>query len=365
MKEREQQVLDLIREDPLVSQQAIADRLGISRSAVAGHVMRLTARGVIKGRGYVFTDKPFVVSIGGANLDIHGRSGDCIRAKDSNPGIVHACPGGVARNVAENLARLGADCRLVTAIGDDQPGETLMRSGRAAGIDMQHVVRPHNGRTSTYVSVLDNDGEMQVAISDMRIIDELGPDRLRALEPMMKQAALVVLDTNLSETAIAWLSDTLSDRPLFADTVSTAKAAKIAPFLDSVHTLTPSLIEAEAMSGISLRTNKQFPKLASWFHDRGVSRVFITLGERGVFYSTEDACGFAAPPEISARRNTGGAGDAFLAGLAWSWLQQWDLRRSVEFSLATAGITLGRDETSSPALTLAAVRRSIGDSRVL
>ena len=133
MATREQQVLALIRQDPMLPQQAIADRLHISRSAVAGHIMKLTNKGLIKGRGYVLSNTPFVAVIGGANIDIHGKSNDTLQERDSNPGQVHTSAGGVARNIAENLARLGVDCRLITAVGKDHHGQMLLRLARDAG----------------------------------------------------------------------------------------------------------------------------------------------------------------------------------------------------------------------------------------
>ena len=159
MTEREGQVLALIRENSQLSQSEIAARLGISRSAVAGHIMNLTAKGILKGRGYVISDQPFVVVVGGANIDICGSPGVPLRMGDSNPGTVTSSPGGVARNVAENLARLGVDCRLITAVGNDHHGDLLCDQGRAAGIDMRHVMRLDAAPTSTYVSVLDNSGD--------------------------------------------------------------------------------------------------------------------------------------------------------------------------------------------------------------
>lgn len=364
MKDRERQILALIREDPMIPQQAIAERLGISRPAVAGYIMKLTARGVIKGRGYVFSDQPFVVAIGGANLDIHGRPAAPIRESDSNPGSVHSSPGGVARNVAENLARLGVDCRLVSAVGHDQPGDMLIRLGRAAGIDMRHVLRSDRGPTSTYVSVLDENGELQLAISDMRVVDELGPEQLQGLEAMLKQAALIVLDTNLGEAALAWLTDTLRDRTIFVDTVSGTKASRIRPYLQAVHTLAPSAREAESLTGLPARTARQLPRVAQWCHDRGVERVFVTLGKRGVFYSSAESQGIVPPLANRRKSNTGGAGDAFLAGLAYSWLERLGLEASLRFGLAAASITLGGDGSSSPMLSLSAIRRQLGESRV-
>ena len=356
MTERERQILALIREDPMISQQDIAARLGISRSAVAGHIMHLSEKGIVKGRGYVISDAPFVAVIGGANLDIHGRSARNVRLHDSNPGVVVTSPGGVARNVAENLARLGADCRLITAIGLDPHGQILLQQGREAGIDMRHVAQLDNHQTSTYLSVLDHSGNMHVGISDMSIIDELGPEKIRTHEAMLKQAALIIIDTNLNDDALAYVAGTFGDKPIFADTVSTTKATRIKPYLSAVHTLKPSLIEAEALAGMRSGTDKQLPKLAMWFHERGVKRLFITLGARGVFYSTADASGIEKS-NLKNIRNVGGAGDAFLAALAYGWLREWTLGKSIKFSLAAAGVTISNSKTSSPTLSLAAVNR--------
>ena len=358
MTDREQQILALIREDPLMSQRAIAKRLGISRSAVAGHVMNLTAKGVIKGRGYVFSDAPFVAVIGGANMDIHGTPADALRLQDSNPGTVQTSPGGVARNIAENLARLGVDCRLIALVGNDQHGQLLRQHGSAAGIDMRHVVQLDSAQTSTYMSVLDDAGDMHVAISDMTIIDELGPERLRVHEKMLRQATMMVIDTNLNDHALAYLTDAFADRTLFVDTVSTTKAIRIRPYLSAVHTLKPSLIEAEALAGFKARSDKKLPALAAWFHERGVRRLFITLGPRGVFYSTAKAQGIEnLGANVSEMSNAGGAGDAFLAGLAFARLNQWPLKKSLRFALAAASVTLSNAGTNSPTLSLAAVNR--------
>ena len=53
--------------------------------------------------------RPYVVGVGAANLDIHGRPKKAIVMHDSNPGHMNASAGGVTRNVCDNLARLGAD----------------------------------------------------------------------------------------------------------------------------------------------------------------------------------------------------------------------------------------------------------------
>ena len=298
----------------------------------------------------------FVTVIGGANVDIFGRSFEALQERDSNPGKVHTSPGGVARNVAENLARLHVRCHLVTAVGNDQNGEMLLAQGSTVGIDMQGVQRIEELPTSTCVSVLDDHGDMQIAIADMRIMDSLGVDRLRSQEDMIAKSSLIILDANLPDDALAWLTDNFSEHTIFADTVSAAKAARLKPYLRSIHTLKTGTIEAEALTGLEAQTDGDVQKLAEWIHSHGVRRLFVTRGDHGVFYSTDRTRAVMAPhqniPEIA---NTSGAGDAFLAGVAYSWLEQWSVEESVDFGLAAAQITVQSHATCSPAMSLAAI----------
>ena len=361
---REQQVLSLIRENPMLSQQEIAKRLGISRSAAGGHIMNVTNKGYIKGRGYVVRDAPFISVVGGANIDIHGKSLTGLRQNDSNPGAVNISAGGVARNIAENLSRLGVDCRLISAIGGDQHGQMLKRLSLDAGIDMQYVHEIASAPTSTYLSVLDDTGDMQVAISDMNIIDNLSADRLRTQQAMLKQSTLVVVDTNLSDDALAWLTATLTGVPIFADTVSTTKAPRLRPYLSSIHTLKAGATEAEALMGMQAQTNAQLRKLAGSLHEAGVQRVFITQGDKGVYYSSPEATGRVKPRRGKRNiRNAGGAGDAFLAGLAYAWLESMAMDKTLRFAMAAADIALSHSATSNPLMSLAAINRTMEAQR--
>jgi pseudouridine kinase len=303
---------------------------------------------------------PFVAVIGGANIDIHGKSNKPLRSNDSNPGSVHTSAGGVARNVAENLARLGVDCRLVSAVGKDNHGQMLLRLSREAGIDVQHVQEIASAPTSTYLSVLDDSGDMQVAISDMSIIDHVNADRLQSMQPMLQQSALIVIDSNLPDDALAWLAGKLADKPIFADTVSTSKAPRLKPYLSAIHTLKTSTIEAEALTGLDARSPEQLSEVASHLHSQGVERVFITRGEQGVFYSADDAQGSRESAGKKREiRNTGGAGDAFLAGLAYAWLEDFKLDDSLRFAITAADITLSHTATTNPDFSLVAINRAM------
>jgi pseudouridine kinase len=358
MTERELEILTILKQNPLISQQEIAEMLDISRSAVAGHIMNLTNKGVIKGKGYIFSENKYAVVIGGANMDILGRPTDHFRLSDSNVGEVSCSPGGVGRNIAENLARLGTETRLITAVAKDAYGGIIIEQCQKAGIDMRSCLKFDEGTTSTYLSVLDGDSNMHVAINDMAILDRVNSAALQREEEMLRRASLIVIDTNLNESALAYLFNNFSDIPIFVDTVSCAKALRVKPFLSAIHTLKPNIHEALMLAEMEIESNDDLPKLANWFHKQGVSRLFISLGEEGAFYS-DGAEQKLIPVQPALVTNVNGAGDAFVAGLAHSWMQNWPLEHTTQFSMAAASIALSHIDTINPNMSEIAVNRTI------
>lgn len=340
MTPRERQVLAIIRDEPMASQSDIASRLDISRSAVAGHIMQLTAKGAIRGRGYLLAESPAVVCIGGANVDIQGQSKQRLRAGESNPGRISVSAGGVARNVAEHLTRLGYSCRLISAVGADANGAFLRDQLRGVGLDPDDLQIVTGAATPTYVSMLDADGELAVAVNDMQTLEALDDSLLIRRRALLDACRILVADANLCVEALSFLGDVARDKPLFVDTVSAAKADKVSDLLPRIHTLKMTRAEAIAISGLTIRNRSQHGRLAAWFRGRGVDRVFITLGRDGVFYAADDGEGHVGAPEAATVVAVTGAGDAFLAGLAAGWLDGMDSLSSIARgqSLATASL---------------------------
>ncbi|MEE2709001.1 MAG: PfkB family carbohydrate kinase [Gemmatimonadota bacterium] len=303
-------------------------------------------------------NEPFISVIGSANMDIHGSPDHVLRHHDSNPGSVENSPGGVARNIAENLARLGNDCRLIAPLGDDHSGRMLMERGLASGIDMQDILKVDSVPTSTYLSILDENGDLVAAINDMAIMEHLGPRHLQVHLDVLRQADLVIIDTNLKEEALSFIMEHLGDRPIFADTVSCAKAGKIKPHLHAIHTLKPSLAEAEELAGIKVDSPCGLSELADWFHEQGVRRMFVSLGSDGVFYSDGEKQGLETTMEKSTTDiYANGAGDALSAGLAHAWVRRWPLVQSVRFAMSAAHLAILHPGTINPDMSPGAVNR--------
>lgn len=356
MTEREQQILALLCQDPMIAQQDLANQLGITRSALASHISSLIRQGYIQGRGYVLREGPYAVVVGGANMDICGRAQQPFRVGDSNPGTVRTSAGGVGRNIAENLARLGHDSRLLTVVGNDEYGQHLLDVSQQAGVDIRQTLILDDHATSCYLSVHDERGEMQCAINDMAIIEQLTPSRLHPLQGFLKQAQLWLLDTNLAPHTLAWLFDRQQNKAIFVDTVSVAKVEKIRPWLAQIHTLKPNKSEAQQLCGFAINNPTSWQQAAQWFHQAGVKRLFLSLGEQGIFYSDGQQQGHL-PVLGSPVLNVTGGGDAFMAGLAAAWLQDLDIVTTTRFALGCAALTVNCSDTVFTGLSQSAVWR--------
>ena len=190
MTQRERQILQLIESNPMISQQELAEELGITRSSVAVHISNLMSKGHIAGRGYVLRSGSYAVVVGGVNVDIGGKSFAPLIAADSNPGTVKISLGGVGRNIAHNLSLLGTDVRMLTAFGDDVHGQRIAASCSELGIDASHARRITGGTTSTYLYLTDEKGEMALAVSDMEICKKITPTYLAGNLSLLQNAQL-------------------------------------------------------------------------------------------------------------------------------------------------------------------------------
>jgi len=323
-----------------------------------------------------------VVVVGGANLDIGARSEHALQRGDSTPGTVCWSAGGVARNVAENLARLGHTTRLFSAVGDDLPGHSLLQATRQAGVDVSGCWIVPDATTASYVSVHDASGEEVVAVNDMGVLAHLTPERLQPLAGPLREASALVVDCNLSEAALGGLFAHLAHRahgahpgdvPVFVDAVSASKCPRILPWLARVHTLKLNRLEAQALVGVPLASRDSMEAAARWLHGRGVRRVVLSVGADGLLHSecTEGVVGGAwhcdlagAAPDIclgwqaalpATVCNASGAGDALLAGLVHAHLRGEPLAVAARFASACAALTLTTPSTCHAGLSQACV----------
>lgn len=361
MTNREQELLTLLRRNPSLSQNELALALGITRSSVAVHITNLTRKGYILGKGYILKQEDYICVIGGSNMDIIGFPNDRFIPADSNPGSVKTAFGGVGRNIAENLVRLSVPTKLISAVGEDIYGRKLLEHGESIGLDMKETLISNRKPTSTYLAILDEGRDMRAAISQMDILEELTADYIRQKKHVVENAKLCILDTNLPENVIYYLLTQFKDTEFFLDTVSSAKAMKVKDKIGMFHTIKPNKIEAELLSGIPIHREVDWIKASEYFLRQGVKQVYITMGSQGVFYNNGKENRFLPNPRVQVVNATG-AGDAFLAALAYCRFHGESIDFSARFAMAAAFLALASVETINPECTVENVNKMMKET---
>ena len=284
-----------------------------------------------------------VTVVGGANTDICGRPAQALVRHDSAPGQVSVRHGGVGRNIACDLARLGLRTRFVTALGDDGFGASVAEGCRSCGVDMSLTRIVPGARSPVYLYLSDEKGEMDAAVSDMELMAALTPAYLRSRLDEIDDADAVVLDGNLPEETIAFLCEKLR-APIVADPVSTAKATRFASVLGRLAAIKPNLLEARALTG------KQSPEdCAEALLRSGVGSVFLSLGAKGLLAASGEER-VLLPCERTELVNATGAGDAATAAVVWAMVRGLDLAAAARAAVMAGAIAAASEEASPPQL---------------
>lgn len=284
-----------------------------------------------------------VTVVGGANTDICGRPEQALVRRDSAPGRVSVRHGGVGRNIACDLARLGLRTRFVTALGDDGFGASVREGCLSCGVDMSLARTVPGARSSVYLYLSDENGEMDAAVSDMEVTASLTPEALRGLLAEIDDADAVVLDGNLPEETIVFLCERLH-APIVADPVSAAKAPRFASVLGRLAAIKPNLLEARALTGKESAEDCAAALLAA-----GVGSVFLSLGSQGLLAARGEER-VLLPCERTEIVSATGAGDAATAAVVWAMVQRLDLTAAARAAVLAGAIAAASEENAPPQL---------------
>ena len=297
---------------------------------------------------------PDIIVIGGANVDVKGRASDSFVAGTSNPGAVTVTAGGVARNIAETLARLGCDVGLLAHVGADAHGETVKTACAAAGVDTSLLAKA-DAPTGVYLAVLDAHGELVAAINDMRAADAMTVAHLETQAERLRQARMLVADCNIPAESLAWLCAFAAShgQRLVIEPVSVPKVRKLLSFErpSPVFAITPNVQQLRALTGVD------DPVVAiGRLHGLGFANVVVHCGRDGALVSD----GLSAPAALASFHvadiaDVTGAGDAAVAGLVCGLSEGLRLLEAARLGQAAAAMKLGSRKSAA---------ESIGRARV-
>lgn len=291
---------------------------------------------------------PKLFAIGGATVDLIGRPFKPLKYQDSNPGNVKLSFGGVARNIAENASRCGTDVSLMTLFGDDAFGQLCYQYCQKIGIDLTYSKTLRNHNTATYLALLQDSGEMNLAIADMEIVQNFDLNTFDVGINTMQGDDYCAIDTNLSAEVLESLCAKIPAK-IAMDPISTQKAIKAKPILKFLSVFKPNLMEAELVCGFRINDEIDILSALDYFTDNGVKEIFITCGEKGVYASNGKSKYHIFHESVNIVNTTGG-GDAFLGVYLSYRLKGYDWIEACEWGLAAAFMTVQSNETVEPHL---------------
>ena len=167
--------------------------------------------------------------------------------------------------------------------------------------------------------------------------DELTPDKLEPLLPVLNHGSMVIADANLPEETLAWIAEHVTI-PVAADPVSVSKAPRLLPLLPRLTLLKPNIPEAELLTGMTIQGDLNLSRAADALHRMGVRRVYLSLGERGVWADDVREGGMMLPCAPGTIVNTTGCGDAFVAAAADAYLNGLGTFEAARRALAASAI---------------------------
>jgi pseudouridine kinase len=296
-----------------------------------------------------------VLVIGATLMDTKGKPTAGLEPGTSNPASIRHSRGGTARNVAENLARLGADALLISAVGDDRTGRHLLEYTAEAGVNIDFILQVEGFNSGSYMALLDEDGSLSVALDDVSVMQNVTSEYLYRNRRLFRDACMVMIDGSLEPSTAATASHLARKYkvPLCADPSSARLAARLCPFLDSLHLVVPNEVEAAVMTGTEFTGYDPDASLdtALKLIRSGVRTAVVTLSDFGLVYATSDETG-RIPARYSAMADSTGTGDAVSAAIIFGMINDLSAIESIRLGAAAASLTLQTNETVVPDLSL-------------
>ena len=294
--------------------------------------------------------QPYALVFGVSVFDICGFTDNNYRSNDSNPGKVRTSFGGVCRNIAECMARVGVNTKFISVLGDDEAGLRMMDHSKVMNYDMSESLIVKGGSTPTYMAILDEQGEMVSAVVDMKIIDAFTTDFIDSKADIIKNSEYMILDSDRPDIVEYIIKTFSGDTKFILDPVSAAKAELVKHLIKYFHTIKPNRYEAEIMCGFKIHNDEDLIRAGKYFKDLGIENVFITLDEDGIYYNNGVQEGKLKAND-SVVVNVTGAGDSFVAGIASGYMNNVNIVDTVKYAMSMSTITISTEETIHPEMS--------------
>ena len=346
MTNKEKEILEIIRENPMIEQSQIAEILNISRSTVAVHISSLQKQGYISGKGYILNEESYIVGIGASNVDVYGKSRIPLREHYDHPADIVSSIGGVMHNIIVNYTRLLGKAKMITALGDDSYGRMILEDFRENGIDTSESLQVKGKSSGVFIQIQDENNDMHMAICDMSILENITPDFIFSKQKLLANANLVVIDPSLSDETIQTIIEVCRDvTPIYIDPISDNFAAKLRPYVKDFELIKPNRGELASLTGMDTSSRPAIEKAGKSLLDQGLKKLVVSMSQDGILYMDQERTICRRFKEEKHMVNASGAGDALMAAILYGETYGLDIDETVDYALA-AGIAAVRSATT-------------------
>ncbi|KAJ8767106.1 hypothetical protein K2173_013503 [Erythroxylum novogranatense] len=245
------------------------------------------------------------VVIGGMILDIHGIALVPPSPRTTSPGKINYVPGGVARNIAECMAKLDTKPYMISVVGLDMAGKQLFEQWKGFGLSTEGIQKHPHIKTAVVCNIINTEGEVAAGIASVEAIEKfLTPEWIQQSRTKIISAPILMVDANLGLPALEASCQMAAecDIPVWFEPVSVTKSRRIASVVKFVTFVSPNEDELVAMANALSSRDSFFPiekddrkKFSAEYLfkmlkpailvllEKGIKLVFLTLGENGVF----------------------------------------------------------------------------------
>ena len=299
---------------------------------------------------------------GGANVDICGASIEALRNYDSNPGTIEIRFGGVGRNIAQICAMLKQHVQIITCFSNDAYGVELKKDCEALGMDCSLARTVTDLPSSIYIAILDENRDMKIAMSDMRILRNLDHEVIDKALANIHADDWIILDANLSEETLQYIAEH-APCSVAADPVSASKSKRLKPILPHLSVFKPNQYEAQELTGIWVKDDETARQSLNWFLDHGVKETLISMADRGILIGTVEEQIWMTHRTIKLDNATGG-GDSFMGAYLSQRLKKESPRQAAEYAASAAVAVIEQNAVRKRTLNDEMIQSQIADMNI-
>lgn len=303
-------------------------------------------------------NEPYILVLGTSVYDILGFPYGTYKAQDKNPGCVKVSFGGVCRNIAENTAKIGLNTKLISIMGNDEKGKSIVQHAESIGLDMSDSLIIEGESTPTYMAIINESGEMESAIVDMKVADKITEEFIDSKAEIIENSEYMVLDTDNPKIMEYILNKFEGKTNFILDPVSASKVMGVKHLINKFHTIKPNRHEAESLCGFKLQTIEDVKRAGKHFLDLGIPNVFISLDCEGMYYTNGSEEVIVKAEDVKVV-NVTGAGDSCISGICYGYMNNLSSIDLIKYAMAMSIVTISHEDTIHPEISSKLVEECI------